>query len=156
MRCGAVQCRALPCGAVLCRAVPCFAVFSLSFIPDDNASTHTVLARPSMYVLDHFMQLLSLFSIAVFHFPFFIRLQQTSSSGTYAAIYSSTAVCTNMYVVETRAQQGAAQSPCERQQTKHVPIRVRTKGMCTVTACCVLFVFLEHGALGIGKSPVYT
>ena len=153
MPCGVVPC--VRCRAVLCRAAPCFE--SLLFSAYQTTTLASIeLARASMYVLDHFMQLLSLFSIAVFHFPFFIRLQQTSSSGTYAATYSSTAVCTNMYVVETRAQQGAAQSPCERQQTKHVPIRVRTKGMCTVTACCVLFVFLEHGALGIGKSPVYT
>ena len=50
--------------------------------------------------------------------------------------------------------------PCTKQQTKYVPIRVSyvSKQVCTyqVYACCVPFVFLEHGALSICKSPVCT
>ena len=41
----------------------CFAEFSLSCIPDDNASKHVELARASMHVFEDFIQLLSLFSI---------------------------------------------------------------------------------------------
>ena len=58
--CPALQCRAVPRCVVLC--LPCFAVLSLSYIPDDNASKHTALARASMYLLEHFI-LQSSFSI---------------------------------------------------------------------------------------------
>ena len=44
----------------------------------------------------------------------------------------------------SRAQHSTAQSPCTKQQTKYVPIRVRIKKkVCAyVRACCIPFVFL--------------
>ena len=68
------------------------------------------------------------------------------------------------YVVEYLQQQYREYStaqrnhPCTKQQTKYVLIRVHTKtstGM-YVHAYGVRVVFLEHGALGICKSPVCT
>ena len=97
------------CGTVRCRTVPCFAECSLSCIPDGNASKRTELAKASMYVLEHFIHL----QHAVFIFYCF-GLQQTSSSGTYAATNSSTAVFTSTYVVGPRAQQSTAQSPLHK------------------------------------------
>ena len=41
--------------------------------------------------------------------------------------------------------------PCTKQQTKYVPIRVRIKKSMHVHACCVRFVFLEHGALAFAS-----
>ena len=81
-----------------------------------------------MYVLEHFVQ-----------------------QSWYVRVY--------VYVVEPLAQQSAPQQRnplCTKQQTKYVPIRVRIKISMYVHAFCVPFVFLEHGALGICKSPVYT
>ena len=69
---GAAQRGAVPCGVVLCRSVPCCAAFSLSYIPDDNASKHTDLARASMYVLEHSIRQSS-FSI---YFQLFSRAVQ--------------------------------------------------------------------------------
>ena len=124
----AVRCRAVSCparGAVLCRAVPCFAECSLSCIPDDNASKHTELARASMYVLEHFIQLQH--AVFIFHCCLFFGLQQISSSGTYAATNSSTTVCIIRVCMSLNREHSTAQRnlPCTRQQTKYVPIRVR-------------------------------
>ena len=98
-----MQCRALPCGAVLCRAVPCFAVFSLSFIPDDNASKHTELARASMYIVhEHFIQHFILCCTG-------IKQQQYSS-------INSIQVCVRVCMLSlncehSKAQHGTARSP---------------------------------------------
>ena len=48
------------------------------------------------------------------HFPLFFGLQQTTSSGTYAATSSSTAACIYEYVVEPRAQQSTVPSPLHK------------------------------------------
>ena len=48
------------------------------------------------------------------HFPLFFGLQQTTSSGTYAATNSSTAACIYEYVVEPRAQQSTVPSPLHK------------------------------------------
>ena len=66
-----------------------------------------------------------------------------------------------MYIVEQQftAQHTTAQRyhPCIKKHTKHVPIRGCIKRSTYVLYIhCVPFVFLEHEALGICKSPVCT
>ena len=65
------------------------------------------------------------------------------------------------YREHSTAQHSIAQrgDPCTKQQTKYVPTRVHIKistPSIYVHACGVRVVFLEHGALGICKSPVCT
>ena len=155
VRCRAVSCPA--CGAVLCRAVPCFAECFISCIPDDNAINrkHTELVGQSRHVCPRAFYAATVF---IFHccrsFPIvfwtatnILERYVCSNKQQYRSMYE-------YYIVETRAQQSTAQPPCERQQTKYVLIRVRIERNMYVTACCVSFVFLEHGTLCIGKSPV--
>ena len=123
---------------MLCRAVPCFAEFSLSCIPEDNASKRAELASASMHVFEHFIHLLSSFSIVFLTATNILERYTSMYTYRYVATNSSTAVYTSIYAVEPRAQQSIAKHskaqrnpPCTRQQTKFVPIRVRTKNSCT-------------------------
>ena len=143
--------------------MPCFAEFSLSCIPEDNASKRAELASASMHVPEHFIHLLSSFSIVFLTATNILERYTSKYTYRYVATNSSTAVYTSIYAVEPRAQQSIAKHskaqrnpPCTRQQTKFVPIRVRTTKHMYVHACCVQFVFLERRARGIGKSPVFT
>ena len=155
VRCRAVSCPA--CGAVLCRAAPCFAECSLSCIPDDNAIIASIQSWPepacrSSTILCSCGLYFPLLSF-IFHcfldcnrHPRALLMQQQTAVPQYVR------VCMSLNREHSKAQRNP---PCTRQQTKYVPIRVRIKSM-YVHACCVPFVFLEHGSLGIGKSPVCT
>ena len=107
--CGAVRCRAVravPCFAVLCRAL-----HSVLFRAYQTTTLASIQSLPEPACMSS-----SIYTAAAccLQFPLIFGLQQTSSSGTYAATNSSTAVCTSMYVVEPRAQQSAAQSPLHK------------------------------------------
>ena len=99
-----VRCRALPCCAMLCRALQCFLFRTYQTTTLASIQRWREPACISSSIL-----------YCSLHFPLFFGLQQTSSSGTYAATNSSTAVaCTSMSVVEPRAQQSTAQSPLHK------------------------------------------
>ena len=103
-------CRAVPCCAVLCRAVRFCAALSLSYNPGNIDSKHEELAVASVCSLRALFH--TAMAISCLHFPFLFLLEQTSSSGTYAATNGSTAsVCTSTYVVEPRAQLSTARCP---------------------------------------------
>ena len=122
MRCRAVSYPAVPCCAVQCRAVSCFAVLSLSYIPDDNASKQTELARASTFSSFLYSSVVEpSFSIFCFRGPFLILYR-----------YTAAIVCTwYEFIVLEHLQQYREHSstaqrnhPCTKQQTKYVPIRV--------------------------------
>ena len=137
----------MPCRAVsamLCRALLLF----LSYIPDDNASKQTVLARASMSS-----------SIS------YSRVELSFSKKQMAPLFYALPVCSNSnsmfeYVLDeyqNREHRTAQRNhPRTTQQTMYVPIRVRMKRSMHVHACDVHVVFLEHGGLGICKSTVCT
>ena len=94
----------MPCCTVLCRALQSFL-----FRTYQTATLACIQSWREPTCLSSSIGYISL------HFPLLFGLQQTSSSSTYAAINSSTAVvCTSMYVVEPRAQQSTAQLPPDK------------------------------------------
>ena len=156
--CGAVRCRALravPCGAVLCRASQ-----SVLFRAYQTATLASVQSWPKpacMYSsILYICSMLSSFSIVLDcnkHLRA-VRMQQQTAVPQYVR------TCTK-YVVEPRAQQSTARhssaiTPAQRKiQVRANQITYKKKYV-RVHACGVPFVFLEHGALGICKSPVCT
>ena len=108
--------------------------------------SHPVIAEENIICWGTFLNFFAFFAFLTFFFSFFSRFLVflLNVRLMFLIIYSST----------TRiAQHSTAQSPCTKQQTKYVPIRVHKKSM-YVHACGVQVVFLEHGALGFCKSPV--
>ena len=103
----------------------CFAVLSLSYIPDDNASKQTELARASTFSSFSYSSVVEpSFSIFCFRGPFLILYR-----------YTAAIVCTwYEFIVLEHLQQYREHSstaqrnhPCTKQQTKYVPIRVDQK-----------------------------
>ena len=149
MRCRALSCSVVPCRAVKCCAVLCRALLLfLPYIPDDNASKQTMLARASI-------------SSGILY----SRVEFSFSKKQMAPLFYALPVCSNSnsmfeYVVveyQNREHRTAERNhPCTTQLTMYVPIRVRVKRSMHVHACDVRVVFLEHGGLGICKSTVCT
>ena len=106
-----------------------------------------------MHVLEHFVEE-STFSIGFWTATNILERYVCSKKQQYR---SSVRACMSLNREHSKAQRNPS---CTKQQTKYVPIRVSyvSKQVCTyqVYACCVPFVFLEHGALSICKSPVCT
>ena len=111
--CLAVRCSAVQCCAVRCRALLCF----LSYIPDDNASKQTKLARASVSLSILYSIVEAYVSILCF-WIFSLYCTGYSSSSMYAYVVVG---YLRQYHEHSTAQRN---HHCTKQQTEYVRIRV--------------------------------